>query len=204
MRILQQECQILRFEVHQNDHVMFRFQLFFQWSMLIKEACSCSFNVCLVLLYHVAAQICFGTTSALGCGMACQTSLRRCGMLWQCMQKPVIFMLKYSVGTCSHLILQFLGVRFGRGAVFSPLQNSMLILRLSKSICDVRFKINNFVLENLLSILLNIPQYFLKISFSGIFSWFAWLVCFWCWCVCLLILFICFCKDYPVLQCKYN
>lgn len=139
---------MLRIEVHQKDQVMFGFQLFYQWSMLTKVACSCSFNVYLVLWYHVAAQICFGTASVLDCGTACQTSLRRCGMLWQCMQKPVMFMLKTPVGTCLHLILQLLAVRFGRGAVFSPLQHPMPILRLSESICDVRFKLGNFVLEN--------------------------------------------------------
>lgn len=148
MRILQQECQMLRFEVHWKDQVMFGFQLFFHWSMLRKLACSCSFNVYLVLWYQVAVQICFGTASVLDCGTACQTSLRRCGMLWQYMQKPVIFMLTSSVGTCSHLILQFLAVRFGRRPVFSTLQHSMPILRLSDSIREVRFKIGNFVLKN--------------------------------------------------------
>lgn len=96
---------MLRFEVHQKDKGMFGFQLFFQWSMLPEVACSRSFNVYLVLCYHVAAQICFGTASVLDCGTACHTSLRRYGMLWQCMQKPVMFMLISSVGTCSHLIL---------------------------------------------------------------------------------------------------
>lgn len=40
---------MLRFEVHQKDQVMFGFQMFYQWSMLTKVACSCSFNVYLVL-----------------------------------------------------------------------------------------------------------------------------------------------------------
>lgn len=139
---------MLRFEVHQKDQVMFGFQLFYQWSMLTKWHAPVLSMSIWFYGYHVAAQICFGTASVLDCGTACQTSLRRCGMLWQCMQKPVMFMLKTSVGTCLHLILQLLAVRFGRGAVFSPLQHPMPILRLSESICDVRFKLGNFVLEN--------------------------------------------------------
>lgn len=57
-------------------------------------------------LFHFMVSCgCFSSTSVLDCGAACQTSLRRCGRLWQCRQKTVMFMLKSSVGTCSHLFL---------------------------------------------------------------------------------------------------